>query len=237
MKNILVTGATKGIGKEIAIVLSETYNVFIAGRNETLLKEIVRKTNIKDFIAVDLTLPNACEKVLNKFNDIDILVNNAGDYIYKQLDEYSEQEIEHLFKINSIVPFILASLYSKNMKEKGWGRIVNIGSISAMIGEAGAALYSSTKGALISFAKAAALELAPYGITVNTIHPGWVDTDLGEKSIEESNFSRNEIIETIPQKRFISPNEIANLVKYLISNEAKGLTGQNINLCAGLTIG
>lgn len=123
------------------------------------------------------------------------------------------------------------------MKAKKWGRIVNIGSISAMIGEAGASLYSTTKASLCGFAKAVGLELAEYGITVNTIHPGWVDTGLAQESIDKSEFSTDEIIETIPQRRFISPNEIANLVKYLISDDAKGLTGQNINLCAGLTIG
>ena len=98
-------------------------------------------------------------------------------------------------------------------------------------------LRSSSKASLIGFAKAAGLELAPYGITVNTIHPGWVDTELAQKSVNESDFEINEIIETIPQRRFISPNEIASLIKYLISDDAKGLTGQNINLCAGLSIG
>lgn len=237
MKNVLVTGATKGIGKEIALVLSQNYNVYIVGRNETELNKIVQNTNIKDYIAVDLTSKNACQKVYEKFNDIDILINNAGDYIYKELGKYEEEEIQHLFHINSVVPFLLTSLYSKQMKNKRWGRIINIGSISAMIGEAGASLYSATKASLTGFAKAAGLELAPYGITVNTVHPGWVDTQLAQNSINSSDFETKEILETVPQRRFISPNEIANLVKYLISDDAKGLTGQNINLCAGLTIG
>ena len=237
MKNVLVTGATKGIGREIALLLSQNYNVYIAGRNEDELKKLVQNSNIKDFIAVDLTTEDACQKVFEKFNDVDILINNAGDYIYKELGEYNEEEIKYLFNINSVVPFWLTSLYSTQMKNKKWGRIINIGSISAMIGEAGASLYSTTKAALTGLAKAAGLELAPYGITVNTVHPGWVDTDLAKNSVDASCFEKEEIIETIPQRRFIAPNEIANLVKYLISDEAKGLTGQNINLCAGLTIG
>lgn len=237
MKNVLVTGATKGIGREIAILLSENYNVFVVGRNKEALKELVETTKIKDYFAIDLSCENACYEVVKKFIDIDILVNNAGEYIYKNIDEYSTEDVEKLFKINAQVPFILSSLYSKNMKAKKWGRIVNIGSISAMIGEAGASLYSTTKASLCGLAKAVGLELAEYGITVNTIHPGWVDTGLAQESIDKSEFSTDEIIETIPQRRFISPNEIANLVKYLISDDAKGLTGQNINLCAGLTIG
>jgi NAD(P)-dependent dehydrogenase (short-subunit alcohol dehydrogenase family) len=237
MKNVLVTGATKGIGREIALTLAQDYNVFIVGRNKNELQRLVEESKIKDFIGIDLTSENACLEVIKKFSDIDILINNAGEYIYKEIDKYTTEDIEKLFKINAQIPFLLTSLYSPNMKAKKWGRIVNIGSISAMIGEAGASLYSATKASLCGLSKAVGLELAEYGITVNTIHPGWVDTNLAQESITQSDFSVNEIIETIPQRRFISPNEIANLVKYVISDNAKGLTGQNINLCAGLTIG
>ena len=105
------------------------------------------------------------------------------------------------------------------------------------MGEANASLYSATKAGLIGAAKALAFELAEFGITVNTINPGWVETDLGEKSIEESDFSKEEILDCIPQKRFITPSEIAGMIKYLISSDAKGVTGQSINLCAGLSVG
>ena len=79
--------------------------------------------------------------------------------------------------------------------------------------------------------------MAEFGITINTINPGWVETDLGNESVEDSEFSKEEIIECIPQKRFVEPIEIANFVKYLISDEARGVTGQSINLCAGLSVG
>lgn len=105
------------------------------------------------------------------------------------------------------------------------------------MGEAGASLYSATKSGLIGATKALALELAEYGITVNTINPGWVDTDMGNTSANEGDFSKEEIVECIPQRRFVQPSEITGMVKYLISDEAKGVTGQSINLCAGLTCG
>jgi NAD(P)-dependent dehydrogenase (short-subunit alcohol dehydrogenase family) len=105
------------------------------------------------------------------------------------------------------------------------------------MGEAHAGLYSTTKSGLIGFSKAIGLELAEYGITVNTINPGWVDTELGNSSIEDSEFTKEEIVECIPQRRFVEPKEVAGLVKYLISEEAKGITGQSINLCAGLSVG
>ena len=123
------------------------------------------------------------------------------------------------------------------MNAKKRARFINICSISRVMGEANASLYSATKAGLIGLTKALALELAEYNITVNTINPGWVDTELGNKSIEESEFSRKEILECIPQRRFVKPEEIAKLTRYLISDNAKGITGQSINLCAGLSVG
>ena len=125
----------------------------------------------------------------------------------------------------------------KNIKEQKWGRIVNIGSISGVMGEANASVYSASKSALIGFSKALALETAQDNVTVNTINAGWVDTELGNVSIEDSEFSKEEIMEIIPQKRFVTPEEIARLIKYLLSDDARGITGQSINLCAGLSVG
>ena len=123
------------------------------------------------------------------------------------------------------------------MKEQKFGRIVNIGSISGVMGEAYASIYSATKAGLIGATKAIALEVAEFGVTINTINPGWVETELGNNSIDNGDLTKDEIIDCIPQKRFVMPVEIANMVKYLISKEAKGVTGQSINLCAGLSVG
>lgn len=122
------------------------------------------------------------------------------------------------------------------MKKNKWGRIINIGSISGNMGEGNATLYSATKSALLGLTKSLALEVARDNITVNLINPGWVKTALADKAMQEG-ISEEENLDIIPQKRFIEPYEIANLVKYLISDEAKGLTGQAINLCAGLSVG
>ena len=235
MKNVLITGASKGIGKTISKCLLEQYNVFGSARNEELLKEL----NLNGYCVCDLTINQELEKLAEfiKINKIDILINNAGEYIYECLENLKYEQLEKIFKINSIAPMCLSAAAVPYMKSQKWGRIINIGSISGVMGEACASAYSATKASLIGFSKAAALELALDNITINTINPGWVDTDLGEKSIEQSEFSKNEIIECIPQKRFVEPIEIANLIKYLISDEAKGITGQSINLCAGLSVG
>jgi len=233
--NILVTGASKGIGKVIAQELKSIGDVFVSARNEDALK----KFGVDKYCVCDLSKDTDL-KALGDFieeKQIDVLVNNAGIYEYCPLCETSLENLELILKINLQAPIYLASRAVIGMKKQDFGRIVNIGSISGVMGEANAPGYSASKAGLVGFAKSAGLELAPFGITVNTINPGWVDTELGNNSIEESEFSKDEIIDCIPQKRFVEPIEIANLVKYLISKEAKGITGQSINLCAGLSVG
>ncbi|MBO7671959.1 SDR family oxidoreductase [bacterium] len=231
--NILVTGASRGIGKRIALDLKNSGNLFVCARNENLLKEIGAKDYCVCDLADDLT---ELKEFISK-NKIDVLLNNAGEYIYGGIETMTNEQIEHIFKVNVQSALFLASCAVPYMKENHWGRIINIGSISGVMGEANASLYSASKSALIGMSKALALELASDGITVNTINPGWVDTELGEKSIEESEFSKEEILECIPQRRFVSPEEISAYVKYLISDDAKGITGQSINICAGLSVG
>ena len=170
-------------------------------------------------------------------NNIDILINNAGEYVYSPIEETDFDKIEQLIRVNLESPLYLISKVVPNMKKKKFGRIINIGSISGVMGEACASIYSASKSGLIGGTKALALELAEYGITVNTINPGWVDTDMGNSSAMDGDWTKEEIIECIPQRRFVSPAEIAGMVKYLISEEAKGVTGQSVNLCAGLSVG
>ena len=168
---------------------------------------------------------------------IDILVNNAGEYTYCGIEDTEISKLNEMLSINLKAPIYLMHSAIPHMKKNKFGRVINIGSISGVMGEAYAGMYSATKAGLIGLSKATGLELAEFGITVNTINPGWVDTELGKSSIEDSEFSEEEILESIPQRRFVKPEEIAGLVKYLISEEAKGITGQSINICAGLSVG
>ena len=231
--NILVTGATKGIGKSICEILGKEHNIYAAARSEELLKVY------SHYCVCDLATHEGMEK-LGKYiedNKIDILINNAGEYIYSSIENTTIEQLEHITRLNFEAPLYLISKAVPYMRGKCFGRIINIGSISGVVGEANASLYSATKSGFIGGTKALALELAEYGITVNTINPGWVDTDMGNSSANEGEFTKDEIIGCIPQKRFVEPYEIAGMIKYLISEEAKGVTGQSINLCAGLTCG
>ena len=181
---------------------------------------------------IETLFNKACEY----FNSpIDILINCAGQYIYKPIEKMTFDETSYLLDVNFKSAYILSTLIIPDMKKKNWGRIINIGSISGMVGEANATLYSATKSALSGFTKALALEVAQNNITVNQINPGWVETPLAQNALSES--EKQEVIDITPQKRFVTPIEVAKLCEYLISDEARGITGQGINLCAGLSCG
>ena len=228
---VLVTGATRGIGKAVCEGLSG--EIYAAGRNEKLLSVY------KNYCVCDLSEEEGIKRLGDyiSFNNIDVLINNAGEYVYSEAENTSFEQLEHITRVNFEAPLYLISKAIPNMKKNKFGRIINIGSISGVMGEANASLYSGTKSGLIGATKALALELAPYGITVNTINPGWVDTDMGNTSANEGDFTKDELMECIPQRRFVAPSEVAGMVKYLVSDEAKGVTGQSINICAGLTCG
>lgn len=233
--NILITGASKGIGRVIAQKLSLLGNVYATARDEKSLQEL----NCAGYFICDLFNESALVELGNFIEEknIDVLINNAGEYIYSPIDNVQISDLKHIISVNLTAPIYLCSRAVPNMKQNKFGRIINIGSISGVMGEANASSYSATKSGLIGFTKATALELAEFGITVNTINPGWVETNLGKNSIEESDFTQDEILSCIPQKRFVTPDEVAGLVKYLISEDAKGITGQSINMCAGLSVG
>ena len=230
---ILLTGGTRGIGRAIFDELKSAHDVYVTARNEEALKEM----GAKGYIACDLSknIEVLCDYI--KDNEFDIIINNAGEYIYGDIETMTDSQIQSIYNTNLISPVKIISSAAAHMKNQKWGRIVNIGSISGVMGEAYASLYSSTKSGLIGLTKALALELAEYNITINTINPGWVNTEMGNSSAEEGIFTKDEIVECIPQKRFVEPSEVAALVKYLISEDAKGITGQSINLCAGLSVG
>lgn len=235
---VLITGASKGIGLVLAKSFAESgFEVFVNARTKAPLEELAKTPNIKGFFACDITkdclfLYQEAKKVLG---NIDILINNAGAYVCAEIEKTTDEDIKNLVSLNLVAPYKLSRLVVPDMKKQKFGRIINIGSISGIIGEGYATLYSMTKSSFIGFSKALALETAEYGITVNTIHPGWVDTSLihGENQV----FEDEELKDVIPQRRFIEPEEIAALAKYLASPEAKGMTGQSINLCAGISMG
>lgn len=237
-KNVLITGSSQGIGLCIAKYLAKNFNVYITGRHPEKLEKLCNDYCFNGFIAFDLNDESAPYKLIDELNvNIDILINNAGVYFYNPIEKMKIDDILSSVKINSLAPYLLSQKVIPYMKSKNWGRIINIGSISGVVGEAYASVYTMTKASLIGMTKALALELAQDNITVNIINPGWVDTQLINNENLKDDFSKEEIIETIPQKRFVTPEEIASTCEFLISENAKTITGQSINICAGLSLG
>ena len=237
-KNILITGSSQGIGLAIAKHFANSCNVYITGRHKEKLEKLCAENNFKGYIAVDLFEENAAQKLFEQLNvDIDILINNAGVYFYSPIEKMQHQDVINSIRLNSLAPYELTKFAISHMKKQQWGRIINIGSISGVMGEANASVYSMTKASLIGLTKSLALEVAQDNITVNVINPGWVDTELINNENLEEDFSKEEIMETIPQRRFVTPEEIANTCEFLISDKAKTITGQSINICAGLSLG
>lgn len=231
MKKVLVTGSTSGIGQKIAETLENNgFLVFRHGR---------KKLEVKNYLSTDLSNLNNVkflyDYVKENFGSIDILINNAGQYHYSSIDHAPIDKIQEMMNVNFISHCYLTSLIVSDMKKNNFGRIINISSISGVVGEANASIYSASKSAYFGFSKSLALELAQNNITVNSISPGWVQTPLTDNALDDN--EKEETIEIIPQKRFVEPDEVADLVLYLASNKAKGITGQNINLCAGLSCG
>ena len=202
MYNVLITGSSSGIGLETAKVLSENgYKVFKTGR---------RRLDDEHYMSIELSCFEHAkilyEKVIEEFGNIDVLINNAGEYYYSPIERVQTYDIERVMLLNLSIPYYLASLCVSQMKEKRFGRIINISSISASVGEANASLYAATKAGMYGMTRSLALELAQYNITVNCISPGWVETQLVADINEED---KAEILDVVPQRRFIRPVEIS----------------------------
>ena len=220
MRKAFITGGSKGIGKAICTklaaegiqVISPTRNEVDLGSNESVLKYIDTMKN----------------------ETFDIIVNNAGINDIHTIDSVTDEEIERMFTINTISPMKLLRAFIPSMKKNNYGRIVNIGSIWAVVSKSGRGVYSATKNAMHGITNTLALELAENNILVNTVCPGFTLTELTEKNNDRQAIER--ICEEIPIKRMANPSEIAELVYFLVSEKNTYLTGQKITIDGGFTV-
>ncbi len=254
-KVALVTGAGRGIGRQIALSLAKN-GATIAACSRTLhelasLQEEIEKLHSSClYQTVDVKKEKAIVDFVNEVNSklgkIDIVVNNAGIYRTEPVSDHSLATWHEVMDTNLTSALITCRHTIKGMCDRSWGRIVNISSISGKVAEAFGAAYSASKFAMIGLTQALALEVARQGVTVNAVCPGWVDTKMANAQLEDPSYlnlteqepsQAKEIAQlSSPQLRFIDPAEVAGLVVYLCSESARGITGQAINICGGLSL-
>lgn len=235
-KTALVTGGNRGIGKEIATTLRQAgAEVMITGSDEAVLREAAVEVGAS-FTVADLSSEAGAAALtaaaLEKFpQGVDILVNNAGFSQDGLLLRQTPEQLEKVMQINFASAVSLSRGLLQKMMKNRHGRIINITSVVAHMGNSGQTAYVSSKAALTGFTKALAKEVARRGITVNAVAPGFIQTamtaDLPEKVVAEYKAS-------IATGRFGTPQEVANAVRYLASDEAAYTTGTTLHVNGGL---
>ena len=240
MKTIIITGASGGIGSAIAHALDNPYHKLILMYNKNWEKAVNLKNSLKcesKIIQCDFSSPNEIEKVVNQIiteeDNIFGLINCAGVSIVKQIQDYSTEEINYITTTNLNAPMIITKLVSKAMISLKDGRIINISSMWGVVGASMESVYSASKGGLNTFTLALAKELGPSHITVNSICPGLIDTEMNNNISEDA---KREVIESTPLGRIGTPTDISSLVKFLFSEDASFITGQIITVDGGLTL-
>lgn len=241
-KVAVVTGGSRGIGKAISTEMAENgANVAIiyAGNEQaamelaTKLSEKVTarayKCDVSSFEQVEATI----KQIIADFGGVDILVNNAGIIKDKVLMAMSEQDFNTVLNTNLGGAFNTIRQVYSHMAKKRSGRIINISSVSGLMGNAGQANYSSAKAGMIGLTKTVAKELAARGITCNAVAPGFVETDMTDKL---SDTIKKAALDQIPMKRMAQPQEIAHTVCFLASDNAAYITGEVIKVDGGLYI-
>ncbi|GGP07495.1 SDR family NAD(P)-dependent oxidoreductase [Oceanobacillus neutriphilus] len=235
------SGSLKGIGRDIALKLAEQgASIVVADLNvegiqdtvkaveETGAKALGVELNVASKESVDAMI----EKVLSEFGRIDILVNNAGISQKVTVEDMTLEDMQRIFSVNMFGLFLCSQAVLKPMKEQHFGRIINLSSVSAKRGGGvfGGAHYSASKAAVLGFAKNLAREVATDGITVNSVAPGLVNTEIW-KSLPEADAAK--VIDGIPLGRPGETSEIATTIAFLASDEASYITGEDIDINGG----
>lgn len=241
-KKALVTGGSRGIGRATAVLLAQ------AGCDVAI--NYVRKKEAAESVAAQIKdagvecliykadlaqkeeILSMVGGVLGHWERVDILVNNAGIWTYGEMGNMDDSVWIETMKINLDAIFHFCNAIVPHMKEVKGGTIINVSSTAGVRGEAFHSHYAASKGALISLTKSLAVELAPFGVRVNCVSPGWVDTDMCTEVFSEPGF-REKVVNSIPLKRIPDPEDIAGPILFLASDLARHITGENLNVNGG----
>jgi NAD(P)-dependent dehydrogenase (short-subunit alcohol dehydrogenase family) len=234
----LVTGASRGIGAAVARALDRAgARVAISGRDRALLDEVAGDLTGALVLPADLADPDAPGRLAAAAGDglggIDILVNNAAIAARLPTDQLTAELIDELFAVNVRAPLLLVSALLPQFRARGGGAVVNLSSVSGLVGTPGRAAYGATKGAIDAATRSLAMELGPEGIRVNSVAPGVVDTQLWAK-----NKTIPGVIERVEQQtplgRWAVPEDVADVIVFLVSDAARFVTGETISADGGM---
>ena len=240
MRNVLVTGGSRGLGLGIAKKLTASgYRVLAVARKETSqLKSAIEEAPPGSFHFTPFDLGEIegiadFVKTLRKdFGPIYGLVNNAGMSFDGALGLMSNAHIEQLVRVNTLSPIVLTKYVVRSMMADGGGRIVNIASITASAGYSGLSVYSATKASLVGFTRSLAREVGRMGVNVNSVSPGFIDTDLTHGLTDER---RQQIVRRSALRRMADVDDVAIAVDFLLGDSAKNITGTVLTVDAGAT--
>lgn len=240
-KVVFITGATRGIGKQIAITFAENgYDIALNYRtkNEDLekVKQEIEKNRVTCLcVQGDISNFEDCERmtkeIIKYYGKIDVLVNNAGITKDTLLMRMKKEDFETVIDVNLVGTFNVTKHVLPHMMKARTGRIINISSVVGVAGNAGQTNYSASKAGIIGFTKSLAKEVASRGILVNAVAPGFIETQMTEVLKEEI---KEEIAKSIPLKRMGKAEDVANVVKFLASEESSYITGQVLHVDGGM---
>ncbi len=240
MRNVIVTGGSRGLGLGIArkLIASGFHVIVIARAQSEQLAEAMEKTPPEGlhFVPFDLAkidgISNLIKEIRQEFGSIYGLVNNAAMSLDGVLALTPTQQIEQVVRLNTISPMVLTKHVSRHMMADGGGRIVNISSVTAFTGYSGLAVYAATKASMIGFTRSLAREVGRGGINVNAVAPGFVATEMTQSMSEES---REQIVRRSALKRMVEVEDIANAVDFLMGEGSRNITGTVMTVDAGNT--
>jgi len=235
-RRALVSGASRGIGEAIArtlLDLGASVAVTSTGSAPAWIAGYPNAT----YFDLDFGRPATVGEFFRRvepFGPLDVLVNNAGIHQPQSVDEITDAAWEAIFEVNLRGPMQLMRHFAAQMKSRRSGRIVNVASIAGTVCKRGAGAYSSSKLGLVGFTRAAAIDLAPFGVLVNAVSPGTTQTEMVERILAEE--QKRTFVAGIPMGRFARPQEIANAVVFLASDLNTYITGQNLIVDGGTVI-